>query len=141
MNKKDKSVNMKTNNKPKSKLHLLSKVLGIIFTSLLLLVVGSKIVPSIIEDGPPPFSEILESFTTWDDPSAFFYTYLAGYTVIWWKPLWGSIIIILGCIFYVIIAGFDGPPIFAAPAFLVGLFYLLNWIVTRRNQLRAACQN
>ena len=82
--------------------------------------------------------EIPKAFLDWDDPTAFFFTYLIGYAVIWWKPLWGSIIIILGSIIFVIIAGFDGPPIFATPAFLVGLFYLLNWIVSRKNQIKAA---
>ena len=66
---------------------------------------------------------------------AFFITYLIGYAIVWWKPLWGSIIIILLSIFYVIIAGIDGPPIFAIPALLVGVFYLIYWIVARKNKI------
>ncbi len=127
---------MKNKHKPKSKLHLLSIVWGLIFTSFMLLAVGSKIIIAIVEGDPKMFFEFPESFSTWDDPLPYFLTYMIGYAVIWWKPLWGSIIIILGSIFYVIIAGFDGPPIFAAPGFLAGLLYLLNWIVTRKKQIK-----
>ena len=54
-----------------------------------------------------------------------------------WKPLWGSIIIIAASIFYVTVAGVDGPPIFAVPGFLVSALYLINWFVVRRNQINA----
>ncbi len=129
---------MEAKSKPKSKLHLLSIIWGLIFTSFMLLVLGSKIIIAIIEDGPQFLSEIPESFSTWDDPIPYFITYIIGYAVIWWKPLWGSIIIILGSIFYVIMAGIDGPPIFAAPGFLVGALYLINWFVVRKNQTNVA---
>ena len=126
---------LKTKNEPKSKLHLLSKVWGIIVASLLLLIFGIKITEKFIEDGSKYLFEILKAIVDWgDDPTGFFFTYLIGYAVIWWKPLWGSILIILVSIFYVIINGIDGPPIFAIPTFLVGLLYLINWIVDRKNQ-------
>lgn len=129
---------MKSKSKPKSKLHLLSIVWGIIFSVFMFLTIGAKIIIGIIEDGPGSLKVLPESFSTWDDPTAYFITYIIGYAVIWWKPLWGSIIIILGSIFFVMIAGIDGPPIFAAPGFLVGALYLINWFVVRRNQTNAA---
>ena len=129
-------VNMKTKRKPKSKLHLLSIIWGLIFTAFMLLIVGSKIIIAIVEGDSQMFNEFPGSFATWDDPAPYFFTYMIGYVLIWWKPLWGSIIIILGSIFYVIIAGFDGPPIFAAPGLLVGLLYQANWIISRRNQIK-----
>ncbi len=129
---------MKAKRKSKGKIQLLSIVWGLIFTSFMLLAVGSKMIIGIIEDGRQFLSEIPESFSTWDDPMAYFITYIIGYAVIWWKPLWGAIIIILGSIFYVIIAGISGPPIFAAPGFLVGALYLINWFVVRKNQTNAA---
>jgi len=129
---------MKAKSKPKSKLHLLSIVWGLIFTSFMLLVLGIKIIISIFEDGPQFLRETSESFSTWDDPVPYFITYMIGYALVWWKPLWGSIIIIFVSIFYVLIAGFNGPPILAGPGFVVGLLYLLNWIVARRNRISAA---
>ena len=92
-------------------------------------------IDKIIEEGSSYLVEIPKDFLDWEDPTAFLFTYLIGYAVIWWKPLWGSIIIILASIFYVMIAGFDGPPIFAAPGFLVGLLYLIDWFVARINQI------
>jgi len=125
--------------KPGSKLHLLSIVWGIIVTSLLSLIIGFLIIEKLIEEGSKYLIEIPKALVDWyDDPTGFFFAYLIGYTVVWWKPLWGSIIIMLGSICYVIISGIDGPPIFAIPTFLVGLFYLLQWIVARKNQINAA---
>jgi len=40
--------------------------------------------------------------------------------MVWWKSLWGSTTIIVVSIIYVIIGGFDGRAILAAPWFLVG---------------------
>ncbi len=129
---------MKAKSKPKSKLHLLSIAWGLIFTSFILLAVGSKIIIGILEDGLGTLKVLPKSFVTWDDPGPYFLTYIIAYAVIWWKPLWGSIIIMAASIYYVIIAGVDGPPIFAAPGFLVGALYLANWFVVRRNQTNAA---
>ena len=124
--------------KSKSKLHLLSIVWGIIFSVFMFLTIGTKIIIEIFEDGPGSLKGLPESFVTWDDPGPYFLTYIIGYAVILWKPLWGSIIIMAASIYYVMIAGVDGPPIFAAPGFLVGALYLANWFVVRRNQINAA---
>jgi hypothetical protein len=113
----------------------LSLIYGIIVTSLMLLALGSKILIKISEEGFEYLIEIPKAFVSWEDPTALFFTYIIGYVIVWWKPLWGSIIIILASIFYVIIAGFDGPPIFATPTFLVGLFYLLYWNIIRKNKI------
>jgi len=121
-----------------SKLHLLSQIWGIIFTTILLLTLGIHMIIGITEDSPKFFNELLRTFPSWENPILYFFIYLIGYFVIWWKPLWGSIIIITGSIFYVTMAGIDGPPIFAAPGFLVGVLYLINWFVVRRNQTKAA---
>ena len=130
---------MKSKRNPKSKLRLLSIVWGIIVTSLISLIIGVKMIEKLIEEGSKYLIEISKSLVDWyDDPTGFFFAYLIGYAVIWWKPLWGSIIIMLGSILYVIISGIDGPPIFAIPTFLVGLFYLLQWIVARKSQINAA---
>ena len=129
---------MNSKRKPISKLHLLSIVWGLIFTSFILLVVGSKMIIGIIEDGRLFLNELPESFSNPLDPTLYFFTYIIGYVVIWWKPLWGSIIIIIASIYYVTVAGLGGPPIFAGPGFLVGALYLINWFVVRRNQTNAA---
>jgi hypothetical protein len=106
---------------------------GLVYTSFLLLAVGLKLIITIFKNYAKFLTDIKDSFSTWDDPTAFFITYLVGYAIIWWKPFWGSIIIIAGSILYVVLAGIDGPPIFAAPGFLVGVLYLITGYVRRRN--------
>lgn len=123
---------MISKSKPKNKLHLITVIWGIIFTSFILLAVGSKILAGIFEDSSQYLNTLQESFTDPVAPTLYFFTYLAGYLIIWWRPLWGSIIIILMSIYYVTVAGFDGPPIFAAPGFLVGALYLADWFVKKR---------
>jgi hypothetical protein len=104
----------------------------------MLLAVGPKLVMAIFEDFPEFISEIKVSFSTWYDPFAYVITYLIGYAIVWWKPLWGSLIIILISIFYVIMGGLDGPPIFAIPGFLVGALVLTNWFLERKRHIIAA---
>lgn len=125
---------MKAKSKTKRILYLLSTIWGIIFTSFMLLAVAPKLIMTIIEDSSEFWTETQDSFATWYDPTAYFFTYLIGYIIIWWKPFWGSIIIIFVSIFYMIMGGLDGPPIFAGPGFLVGAFYLIYWFNSRRKQ-------
>ena len=106
-------------------------IFGIVITILFLVVLGPKIIGEIFEKGFSVLADMVKEFADWTDPVPFLVVYLFGYAIAWWKPLWGSIIIIASSIFYVGFMGFDGPPIFAAPAFLVGLFYLLSWIFAR----------
>ena len=129
---------MKSKSKPKSKLHLLSIVWGIIFSVFMFLTIGVKIIGGIFEEGRLFLNELLESFSNPLDPTLYFFTYIIGYVVIWWKPLWGSIIIITASIYYVIVGGLGGPPIFAAPGFLVGALYMAYWLIEGRKQTNAA---
>ena len=117
-----------------SKLNLFSRIWGILVTLFMLLSVGSYIVVGIIEDSRKFFNQLSESFSNKADPTLYFFCYIIGYLVIWWKPLWGSIIIITASIYYVIVAGLQGPPIFAIPGFIVGALYLVNWFIIRANQ-------
>jgi len=117
-----------------SKLNLFSRIWGILVTLFMLLSVGSYIVVGIIEDSRKFFNQLSESFSNKADPTLYFFCYIIGYLVIWWKPLWGSIIIITASIYYVIVAGLQGPPIFAIPGFIVGALYLINWFIIRAKQ-------
>ena len=133
-----KTENMKGKRKPKSKLHILALVWGIIFSAFMLLTIGLKFIVSIFEKGTGSLSVSSETFITWDDPAPYFISYIIGYAVIWWKPFWGSIIIMAASIYYVLIAGFAGPTIFAAPGFLVGALYFSYWFIEKRNQTNTA---
>ncbi len=129
---------MKAKRKSKSKIHLLSIVWGIIFTSFITLAVGSYIINDFIEHGRLFLNELRKDISNPLDPTIYFITYMIGYAVIWWKPLWGSIIIIIASIYYVTVAGFNGPPMFAVPGFLVGALYMAYWLIEGRKQTNVA---
>jgi hypothetical protein len=118
------------------KLTFIPKIFGIIVTSLMFLIFGTALIMLIIEKGIVGQVEIITSMVDWhDDPTGFFITYIIGYAIVWWKPLWGSVIIILGSLLVSVI-NIDNLSftIFAIPAFLVGFFYLLNCLsLTKRN--------
>jgi hypothetical protein len=112
------------------------KIYGIIITSLMLLIFGSALILALFKNWPGELKEILQALVKWyDDPTGFFFTYLTGYIVLWWKPLLGSVIIILGSIL-VFLINIDNPGflIFAVPTFLVGFFYLESWYLIRKKK-------
>jgi hypothetical protein len=120
--------------KAKGKISFIPLIYGIIITSLMLLIFGSTLIFSLIENWPGEFKEILQALVKWyDDPTGFFFTYLIGYIVIWLKPLYGSLIIMMGSILvFVINIGNPGFLIFAVPTFLVGFFYIESWYMIRK---------
>jgi hypothetical protein len=109
-------------------------IVGLVVTLLLLLLFGTSLIGSIIENGAEGLKEIRRSLFHWhDDPTGFFFSYLIGYAVIWWKPLWGSVVILIACILVMVInrdnAGFL---IFALPPMAVSILYLRHWIDARK---------
>jgi hypothetical protein len=116
--------------KSKKILFYLSLIFGIIVTFFYLVAFVPKFVSSIHS-----VMDIPGFFTKWyDDPTAFFLTYFIGYAIIWWKPLWGSVIIIFGCILFFVFNPLNTGflTIFLLPTLLVAIFYILYWIVARK---------
>jgi hypothetical protein len=121
--------------KTKSGFSLLIMIYGIIITVLMLLIFGGTLIGDIIEKGPGEYKKIASALVHWyDDPTGFFFTYIIGYAVIWWKSLPGSIIIIAGslCAAIINIDNLLGFLIFAIPTFLVGFLYLISWFDNRK---------
>jgi hypothetical protein len=123
---------MEEKDKRSGRIHLFALIWGILITFLMLLAVGPKAIGSLFEDPSTFFSDVVNSFTEWVNPLAYFIVYLVGYIIIWGNKLWGSLIIIMASLFYVLMGGFDGPPIFAIPGFLVGILYLFDWYYSRQ---------
>ena len=122
--------------KSKSKIFFILQMYGIIITSLMLLIFGTTLILALYENWPGEFTVILKALINWyDDPTGFFFTYITGYIVIWWKPLLGSVIIMLGSI-QIFVINIDNPGflIFAVPTFLVGFFYFGNWYRKIKNR-------
>lgn len=110
-----------------------SLIYGIVITVLLMFISLPKMIERTIEDSSAYISDISTSFFNWnEDPTIFFLTYFIGYALIWWKPLWGSVIVILCSTYYIIISDNFGPLIFSIPTLVVGLSYLWYWILLRK---------
>jgi len=93
----------------------------------MLLIFGTKLIGSVIEEGTTGIKEIALALLNWyDDPTGFFLAYLAGYAIVWWKPFWGALIIIIASLLVSAINHDNlGFIIFAIPTFLVGLFSVM----------------
>jgi hypothetical protein len=103
---------------------------GLIVTILLLLAFVPKFVGEIEVQGVSFLSEIPKAFINWyDDPTAFFISYFIGYIIIWWNPLLGSIIIVIGDILFFAFNNQNmGTFIFIIPTFIVASLYFISWI-------------
>jgi len=112
-------------------LFYVSMIYGIIVTSLMSLVFGPKIIGLIHEEGIKYFIEIPQAFVNWyDNPTAFFFTYLIGYGIIFWNPIKGSAIIIIGdFLFFVFNSQNMGTFIFIIPTFFVAFLYILYDVI------------
>jgi len=101
-------------------------IVGIVVTLFFVLSFVPKLVLEFAEKGLPYLGDIGRSFVNWyDDPTAFILSYFLGYILLWWKPLPGSVLIILACILSVVF-NLDnmGFLIFALPALTVAVLYL-----------------
>jgi hypothetical protein len=104
-------------------------IYGIIVTVLMVFIFGSYIIGDIIKGGIGALKEIPRALVHWyDDPTGFFFAYLIGYAIVWWKPQWGALIIMAGSLLWTIInIDNTGNLIFTLPTFAVGFFYLISW--------------
>jgi hypothetical protein len=121
--------------KSKKSLYYVSLIYGVIVTLLMLLVIGARIIEEIADKGfVIVMKEIGVQFIEWDDPSSFFVMYIIGYAIIWWKPLWGSVIIVIGSLVFFITNINPWNLIFVLPTLLVGILYILYWSNKRKNE-------
>ena len=113
-------------------------VVGIIVTALMIFVFGFMLIGSIIEKGMDEIKEIAKACINWyDDPTGFFLSYLIGYIIVWWRPLWGSIIIISVSLLSVLInIDNQGFLMFAVPTCLVGILYLFAWYDNKKEKIK-----
>lgn len=122
--------------KPDQSFYSVTKIYGIVLTALMLLIFGGTIIQQLIEKGIGELGKYPGACLHWyDDPTGFFFTYLIGYALVWWKPLLGGIIIVAGGILEIIInIDNTGFLIFAAPTLLVGVFYILIFFSDKRKK-------
>jgi hypothetical protein len=112
-------------------LSFVSKIYGILITLCLLGLFGPKLIGSIDK------INISSIFNWYDNPTGFIFTYILGYIVIWWKPLWGSLIIIAGVLLFFIFNSHNVmfTEMFLLPTVLVSVLYLWSWYHTHKKQI------
>ena len=59
--------------------------------------------------------------------------YLVGYVIVWWKKLWGSIIILAVSLMGFVFSEYSDIRILYVFAFLVGFLYIMNWNEERKS--------
>jgi hypothetical protein len=126
--------------KSKRGFSLFTMIYGIVVTLLMVLIFGGQLIGDITEKGTGELKEIVRALVHWyDNPTGFFFTYLLGYAIVWWKRLAGALIIMAGSLLWTII-NIDNPGnlIFTLPTFAVGFFYLISWLYKRKEIKKVA---
>jgi hypothetical protein len=120
--------------KSKRGFSLFVMIYGIVVTLFMVLIFGGQLIGDITKNGTGEFKEIARALVHWyDDPTGFFFTYLLGYAIVWWKRLAGAFIIMAGSLLWTIInINNPGNLIFTLPTFVVGFFYLMSWLDKRK---------
>jgi hypothetical protein len=106
--------------------------LATLLAILLLAALGPKLV-SVLRGTAPP----LPIGREWEGRVmiAMFATFMAGYAVGWWRPLWGGLLIILAaCIVSIPLAlqRNYGSLIFGIPLLVIGVLYVVRYRIDNR---------
>lgn len=127
-----KNRNMKSKNSSFSKWTM---IVGIIFTLILLLQPVLDI-PRELKASNGSFFNYFTNlfFNSYLDPNAGVLIYLVGYAIVWWKKLWGSIIILAVSIAGFVFSEYDDVRLMYVLIFLVGFLYIMNWNEERKRR-------
>lgn len=70
---------------------------------------------------------------------AMFLTYVLGYTITWWRSLWGGVLIILAALVvsvpFIVVQGHFNSLIFGIPVLVVGVLYVVLSAVESREHV------
>jgi len=113
-------------------------IVGIIFT-MILIIQPVLDIPREFKESNGDFFNYLTNlfFNSYLNPNAGVLIYLVGYAIVWWKKLWGSIIILTVSIMGFIFSEYDDLRLMYVFVFLVGFLYLMNWNEERKRKINA----
>lgn len=66
------------------------------------------------------------------DPNALILIYLVGYVILWWKKLWGTIIITIVSTLGIILSQAGDIRLHFMLTFMVGFLYFVDWYLERK---------
>jgi hypothetical protein len=123
--------------KKKDNLFLVTKVFGIIITVWIAFLVAIELIKA-LKEGVGSFfynAAVITSSYPYIDPNALILIYLAGYAIVWWKKLWGTVIILIASTLGIIFSQAGDIRFHFILTFAVGFLYFLNWMDERRRNL------
>lgn len=120
----------------KDGLLLITKIVGIVITAWILFLISIELSRDLKEG----IEGILNNFFTnhsypYKDPNVLIMVYFVGYAVVWWKKLWGTVIIAIASIFGIIFSEAGDIQFHFMLTFVVGFLYFLNWIFERKRKM------
>jgi len=122
--------------KKKDSLSSVTKIVGIIITTWIAFLVTIDLIKG-FKRGIEIFFDNSTIFThtyPYIDPNALILIYLVGYAIVWWKKLWGTVIIIIVSILGIITSQAGDIMFHFMLTFLVGFLYFVNWNNERKRK-------
>ncbi len=114
--------------KKKDDLSLVTKFYGIIITAWITFLVVIELYKA-SKEGVGFFynASVFTPSYPYIDPNALILIYLVGYAVVWWKKLWGFLIILIVSTLGIIFSQAGDIRFHFFLTFVVGFLYFLNW--------------
>ena len=115
--------------KSKSSFSKWTMIVGIIFTLILIIQPVLDIPRELKASNNSFFNYFLTDFfyNSYLNPNHGVLIYLVGYAIVWWKKLWGSIIILIVSIMGFVFSEYGDIRFMYVFVFLVGFLNIMNW--------------
>lgn len=111
-------------------------IVGIIFTVILIIQPLFDLPRELKASNSNFFNYLLTDsfYNSYLNPNVGVLIYLVGYAIVWWKKLWGSIIILAVSIMGFTFSEYGDIRFMYVFAFLVGFLYIINWNEERKRK-------
>ena len=125
--------------KSKNSFLLITKIVGIICT-MILIIQPVLDIPRELKASNSNFLNYLLTdlfYNGYLNPNHGVLMYLVGYAIVWWKKLWGSIIILTVSVMGFVFSEYGDIRFMYVFVFLVGFLYIMNWNDERKRKIDA----
>ena len=111
-------------------------IVGVMFTMILIIQLLFDLLRELKASNSSFFNYLLTDsfYNSYLNPNIGVLMYLVGYAIVWWKKLWGSIIILVVSIMGFIFSEYSDIRFLYVFAFLVGVLYILSWNEERKRK-------
>ena len=113
---------------------LVIKIVGIIITAWILFLVVYELIKEGFESFFINLTNLFTHSYPYIDPNALILIYLVGYAIVWWKKLWGTVIIIIVSILGIIFSQAGDIRFQFILTFLVGFLYFVLYFADGYNE-------